>query len=329
MNINGMINIYKEKGYTSFDVVAILRRILKTKKIGHTGTLDPEAEGVLLVCVGKATKLVEYVTNQNKTYQCTMRLGVVTDTYDTTGTVINTCQTIKTEEQVKAAITSFCKTYPQEPPMYSAIKINGKKLYQLARQGKVVERKKRLVTIERIDQIRRLDPFHYQFEVTCSKGTYIRSLIHDIGQQLGVGAAMSQLIRTKVNQFDSKQALRLEEVEKLAKQGELERCIISIDQLLEAYPRLDLPKQYRKLLDNGALLPINSQLEEILRKQSLQSEEPSVDQSSWDESEPLRLYRVYSDQEELIGLYKIDVRSATMPADSVEQCLKVYKYLKA
>lgn len=213
--INGIINVYKEKGFTSHDVVAKLRGILKQKKIGHTGTLDPDAVGVLPVCLGKATRLCDMLTDETKTYVAGLLLGIETDTQDTSGTVLKEGDTSGfTEEQVRDAIASFVGEQMQIPPMYSALKVNGKKLYELAREGKEVERKARPVTFYAIN-ILGMDLPHVKIEVTCSKGTYIRTLCHDIGQKLGCGGCMESLVRTKVGRFEISESLTLKEIEEL------------------------------------------------------------------------------------------------------------------
>ena len=186
--INGIINVYKEKGYTSHDVVAKMRGILKMKKIGHTGTLDPDAEGVLPLCIGKATKLVDMITDKDKTYEIAMKLGVTTDTQDLTGQVLTSSEVNLREEEVISAIQSFIGEYMQLPPMYSAIKVDGKKLYELAREGKEIERKRRLVKIYDIRILQmNLKEHEVTVSVDCGKGTYIRTLLHDIGEKLGCG----------------------------------------------------------------------------------------------------------------------------------------------
>ena len=189
---NGIINIYKEAGYTSHDVVAKLRGILGQKKIGHTGTLDPEAVGVLPVCLGKGTKVCDLLTDKDKVYETVMRLGVVTDTQDMTGNILRESPVCVNRNEIEEVIQSFKGDYAQIPPMYSALKINGKKLYELAREGKTVERQPRMVHIFELD-ILDIDPdgVHVHMRVHCSKGTYIRTLCHDIGEKLGCGAAVS------------------------------------------------------------------------------------------------------------------------------------------
>ena len=181
---NGIINIYKEKGFTSHDVVAKMRGILRQKKIGHTGTLDPDATGVLPVCLGSATKLCDMLTDRDKEYEAVMQLGISTDTQDLSGEVLEECPVTVTEEEVRNAILSFIGDYDQIPPMYSALKVNGKKLYELARAGKEVERQPRAVTIYDITILDMKLP-EVTFRVSCSKGTYIRTLCYDIGVKCG------------------------------------------------------------------------------------------------------------------------------------------------
>ena len=194
--IHGILNVRKEKGFTSHDVVAKLRGMTRQKKIGHTGTLDPDAEGVLPVCLGKATKLCERMTDKEKVYEAVMVLGKETDTQDLSGTVLKTGETDRlTEEEVRRAVHSFEGSYDQIPPMYSAVKVGGKKLYELAREGKEIERKPRRVEIRSIRILEMKLP-EVKFEVVCSKGTYIRTLCSDIGQALGCGACMGSLLRT-------------------------------------------------------------------------------------------------------------------------------------
>ena len=191
---NGIINVYKEKGYTSFDVVARMRGICGQKKIGHTGTLDPDAEGVLPVCLGKATKVCDMLTDSDKVYRAVMQLGIETDTQDLTGTVLSACEVpVLTETEIRDVIRTFQGEIMQVPPMYSALKVNGKKLCDLARAGVTVERKARPVTIYEI-RIERVELPEIELTVSCSKGTYIRTLCHDIGQKFGCGAAMKSLL---------------------------------------------------------------------------------------------------------------------------------------
>lgn len=256
---NGVINVYKERGFTSFDVVAKLRGILKQKKIGHTGTLDPEAEGVLVVCLGKATKLCDVLTDKDKRYEATLLLGKRTDTEDSTGKVLSESDVTVCEEQVREAILSYVGEYDQIPPMYSAIKVNGKKLYELAREGIEIERKPRKVVIHEI-QILSMQLPYVTFQVSCSKGTYIRSLCRDIGDKLGCGAIMDGLIRDCVNAtetgkvFTKEDALTLSQIEELVKTQQLEEQVLSIDSMFPKMAKIKVTEEGNKKLYNGNLL---------------------------------------------------------------------------
>ena len=254
--MDGIIVIRKEKGYTSHDVVARLRGILHMKKIGHTGTLDPEAEGVLPVALGKATRLVDMITEKEKTYEAVMRLGVVTDTQDMTGTVLRQEEVTVTPEETEEALASFVGEQMQIPPMYSALKVNGKKLYELAREGKTVERKARQVHFFEIRLLEMELPL-VRFRVTCSKGTYIRTLCHDIGEKLGCGAAMESLLRTQVGRFELKDSLTLSQVEETVADGTVEEKILGIEEALKEYPGVFCTKTGDRLLANGNPLDQN------------------------------------------------------------------------
>lgn len=297
--INGIINVYKERGYTSHDVVAKLRGILRQKKIGHTGTLDPEAEGVLPVCLGKATRVCDMLTEKDKIYRAVLLLGQKTDTQDTTGTVLETKEVSCTAEQVRTVIENFVGTYAQIPPMYSALKVNGKKLCDLARAGVEVERKPREVTIFSID-IEEIDLPRVKMTVHCSKGTYIRTLCEDIGEKLGCGGCMESLLRTKVAQFTLEDALRLAEIEKqvqtLRQQGAeelttelLEGVVARTDTVFEEYPRLSAKKGFEKMLYNG-----NAMQPEWLE--------------GWNDSLLEEKIRLYDRQERFIGIYQYNSR---------------------
>lgn len=259
--LSGIINVYKEKGYTSFDVVAKLRGILKTRKIGHTGTLDPDAEGVLPVCLGKATKVCDLLTDKNKEYEAVMLLGMVTDTQDVTGTVLEQKEVNVTEEQVRETIMSFVGDYMQVPPMYSALKVDGKKLCDLARAGVTVERKPRPVQILGID-ILEVNLPRVRMRVNCSKGTYIRTLCQDIGEKLGCGACMESLLRTRVSHFAVEEALRLSEIEQLVANEAKDLApedwsrehfsfIDSVDSVFLQYEKAVVKEEFEKLLYNG------------------------------------------------------------------------------
>lgn len=254
--ICGVLNIYKEKGYTSHDVVAKLRRITGQKKIGHTGTLDPDAVGVLPVCLGKATRLCGMLTDKDKEYETVFRLGVTTDTQDMGGEILKQRPVQVSEEAVREAVASFVGSYEQLPPMYSALKVNGKKLYELAREGKTVERQKRPVTIHAIEIVK-IDLPLVRMRVHCSKGTYIRTLCHDIGESLLCGAAMEELTRTKVERFFLEEALRLDEVEALMEKGRLGERVLPVDEMFSQTEKLAAPAAADKLLHCGNALPLS------------------------------------------------------------------------
>lgn len=247
---NGIINVYKEKGFTSHDVVAKLRGIFHQKKIGHTGTLDPDAEGVLPVCLGNGTKLCDMLTDKDKTYEAVMLLGVETDTQDISGNIIAEKEVAVTEEQAVAVISSFVGEYMQVPPMYSALKINGKKLYELAREGKVVERKARQVTIHSIDVTDISFP-RITMKVKCSKGTYIRTLCDDIGRKLGCGGCMEKLIRTKVSCFDISESRTLAEIEQKVSDGSIDEIITGVEEMFLHLDSVSVAKEWDRLLFNG------------------------------------------------------------------------------
>lgn len=255
--MDGMINIYKESGYTSHDVVARLRGILHTRKIGHTGTLDPMAEGVLPVCVGSATKLCETFTDHDKEYEAVMLLGKRYDTLDVTGVMTESHEVMSTEEEIVSAVKSFVGGYDQVPPMYSAKKIDGQKLYDLARSGKTVERKPVFINIYDIG-ILSVDLPRVWMRVKCGKGTYIRSLIDDIGSRLGCGAAMEELTRTKVGNFDISDAIRLSELERLSAEDRISDVIITLTDIFSDLEGFIATPVISKLLRNGNVIDAKS-----------------------------------------------------------------------
>ena len=281
---DGIINIYKERGFTSHDVVAKLRGILKQKKIGHTGTLDPEAEGVLPVCLGKGTKLCDLLTDRDKIYETVLLLGQSTDTQDTTGAVMERSEVSVLEEQVKEAIMSFVGEYAQVPPMYSALKVNGQKLCDLARAGKEVERKPRQVRIHQIE-ILDMDLPRVRMSVSCSKGTYIRTLCHDIGEKLGCHGCMERLLRTRSGMFCLERSVTLSEVEKLRDAGRLDEIIQSVDEVFKGLASVTLKEESQKLGYNG----------NPFKKSDVEQE-----------SEALGEVRVYDQEGRFIGIYRYD-----------------------
>ncbi len=248
--MNGVINVYKEAGFTSHDVVAKLRGIVKQKKIGHTGTLDPDAEGVLPVCLGNATKLCGLLTEKEKTYRAVLLLGQTTDTQDTSGRVLTEAPVAATGEQVREAIMSFLGDYDQVPPMYSALKVNGKKLYELAREGKEVERQARRVRILDME-IHEIRLPEVTFTVTCSSGTYIRTLCQDIGEKLGCGGCMKSLLRTKVDRFELADSHKLSELETMMHEGRIGEVLLPVDDVFAACPAVRIRQESDRLIQNG------------------------------------------------------------------------------
>lgn len=257
--IDGVINIYKEKGYTSHDVVAKLRGILHQKKIGHTGTLDPDAVGVLPVCLGKGTKLCDMLTDRDKTYETVLRLGMTTDTQDMTGKIIENSEVLPEPFEVRRTVECFLGEQMQIPPMYSALKVGGKKLYELAREGLEVERKARKVMFYQLEILDMELPLVH-IRVKCSKGTYIRTLCHDIGAALGCGGCMESLIRTQVGRFSIEDSLTLSQVEDHVRQGTFTEHIRSIEDMFSHLRERRSWPEGDKLLANGN--PISPELTE-------------------------------------------------------------------
>ncbi|MBR4587450.1 MAG: tRNA pseudouridine(55) synthase TruB [Lachnospiraceae bacterium] len=254
--MDGMIGIYKEKGYTSHDVVARMRGILKIKKIGHTGTLDPEAEGVLPVAIGAATKLCDMFSDRSKTYRAVIRLGISTDTEDMTGTVTAEDENWKglTDDKIISAVDSFAGEYEQIPPMYSALKVDGHKLYEYARKGIEIERKPRLLNIYDI-KTTSIDLPWVSIEVTCSKGTYIRTLSKDIGAKLSCNACMQSLLRTRVSDFCMEDAITLAELEKIRDEGRLAEYIKPVYDIYSFLDSALALEAANKRLINGNSIP--------------------------------------------------------------------------
>lgn len=235
---------------TSFSVVARCRRIFGQKKIGHTGTLDPDAEGVLVVCLGKGTKLVDMLSHGTKTYEAVLMLGCVTDTQDTSGTVLREYEVDVSPDEAESAVLSFEGPNMQVPPMYSALKVDGKKLVDLARRGIEVERKAREVTFSDIE-ILETDLPRIRFRVTCSKGAYIRTLCEDIGMKLGCGGCMESLLRTRTGRFEIGEALTLDEISEKVRDGDLS-FVMPIDRFFDEYPRVQVPESLDADIKNGS-----------------------------------------------------------------------------
>lgn len=294
--MNGVINIYKNTGMTSFDVVAMVRRVAKMKKVGHTGTLDPAASGVLPVCLGKATKIIDYIMENKKVYRVNLKLGMVTDTYDLEGEVLREKDASHiTKDEILNCINSFVGTIDQVPPMYSALKQNGVRLYELARQGIEVHREARKITIYSIENIKIESNDNIQMDVCCSKGTYIRSLCYDIGEKLNVGATMTALERIQNGSFIKEEAINIEDLtEEL-----LEKYIISIEKALDSFEKITVNEKFGKLLRNGVKVFDNRMYSE--------------------EVEFNKLYRVYEDNGVFLGLGKRDEKGFKLEKLLIEE----------
>ena len=254
---NGIISIDKPQGWTSQDVTARLRRVFNTRRIGHGGTLDPMATGVLPVFVGRATRGVEFFEHAEKAYEAVLRLGLTTDTEDITGTVLTQNETTVTQEQLLAVLPQFRGEIMQIPPMYSALKVNGKKLYDLARAGKEVERQPRPITIHRLELLE-FTGNEARILVECSKGTYIRTLCKDIGQALGCGGCMAALRRTRAGEYDIADSVPLERLLEESQQGmDVQRYLRGVDSMFASYPAVTLSPNQEKRCRNGNSFTLN------------------------------------------------------------------------
>lgn len=255
-SMNGILNILKPPGMTSFDVVSYCRRLLHMKKIGHTGTLDPGAVGVLPVCAGNATKAIEYLVDKDKRYRTELTLGVSTDTQDSSGQVLEAREVTVTEAQIREAVKAFTGKIRQVPPMYSAIKLEGVKLYELARKGVTVEREPREIEIYSLELLS-IEKNRVLLDVHCSKGTYIRTLCSDIGEWLGCGGHMSFLLRVQAGPYHIREAWTLEQLEELQLRGSLQEALLPVDMAFAALPPVTLSPQREKRLLNGVILPLD------------------------------------------------------------------------
>ena len=282
--MDGILNIFKNKGMTSFDVVRIVRKISKIKKVGHTGTLDPDATGVLPVCIGRATKIIDYIMEEEKSYYVKFKLGIITSTYDLEGEVVEEadCSHLN-ENEILEAISNFRGEYIQIPPMYSALKKDGVRLYTLARQGIEIEREGRRVNIIDISNIDISLPY-VSMDVTCSKGTYIRSLCYDIGNYLKVGATVTELSRTKTASFTQDESINIAD---LSEENILSN-LIPIEEVLKKYPEMKVNEPYSKLLINGVRVA-----DRRLTDYNLELD---------------KLYRVYDENSNFIGLGKRNIQ---------------------
>jgi tRNA pseudouridine55 synthase len=274
--MNGVINVYKPEGITSFDVVARVRKLSKIKKVGHTGTLDPAARGILPVCLGRATKVIDYIMNATKTYRVELKLGVITDTYDREGKVIEEKEVEATKDDIKETILSFVGESLQVPPMFSALKVNGKRMYELARKGIEVEREARKIIIHKINIID-IDGVYARFEVCCSKGTYIRSLCYDIGEKLGCGGMMNDLERTATGPFNKENCVELKDLN----EENFKEHLLSLDEVLKEYEAVTVNDILAKLLINGVTVQDKTLISDIKDD---------------------NLYRIYNSENKLLGL---------------------------
>lgn len=255
MALNGIMLIDKPCDWTSHDVVGKLRGILHERRIGHSGTLDPMATGLLVVFVGRATRAVEFAEADSKEYIAGLRLGISTDTQDITGNTLKSSNSLPSKAELEQALSAFKGEISQIPPMYSAIKVGGRKLYDLARRGESVERKPRRVTIDKLDIIGENES-DYVLDVVCSKGTYIRTLCNDIGDTLGCGGCMSSLRRVKAGAFSIEKAHTIDEIQAAADNGGLDEIIIPVDRLFSAYPELTVKDTAEKKLRNGNVIKL-------------------------------------------------------------------------
>ncbi len=285
MEFNGVINVYKEAEFTSHDVVAKMRGILRQKKIGHTGTLDPDAVGVLPICLGRGTRLCDMLTDHDKVYEAVLRLGISTDTQDMSGTVLQEREVCVTKTEVEDCIATFVGEQMQIPPMYSAIKIGGKKLYELAREGKEVEREARKVTFHEIT-ILSMDLPNVTIRVHCSKGTYIRTLCNDIGEKLGCGGCMEKLLRTRVERFRLEDAKTLDEIRSMVEMGTIFDVIVPVDEMFSNCQAVYTTNIGDRLVHNG-----NSFSEEFI-----QMPEHEITHGTQ--------VRLYDSQETFIGIFE-------------------------
>ncbi len=254
--MTGIICVNKDRGITSFGVCSKLRGITGERKVGHTGTLDPMATGVLTVMLGGATRFLDYLPESDKSYKARFSLGMTTDTLDITGSVLSECEVSVTRDELEAVLEGFRGEISQLPPMYSAVSVDGKRLYELARQGAEIEREARLVEIKSLE-LTEFDGKAGMLEVTCSKGTYIRSLIDDIGRALGCGAVMTELERTRANGFSLDKCVTLDTLQQLRDSGEgFDSVLISLESIFELYPKVEISSAQAKRFSNGGALDL-------------------------------------------------------------------------
>lgn len=292
--MDGILAVWKPEGWTSHDVVAKVRRLLKMKRIGHAGTLDPMVTGVLPLCLGRSTRVVEYVQERPKAYEAVLRLGIATDTEDLTGEIIES-QSVESisEGEIETILKRFVGPIEQIPPMFSAVKVDGKRLYELAREGKTVERKARTVTIHEIklisSSLSSSQP-EFTFSVICSKGTYIRTLCVDIGRALGLPATMAKLTRTMSGGITAENCLTLERIEELMQAGELDNMLIPADEAISHIEKATVSPSVAK---------------QALRGQKLALSQVTLREKEWKSNELVRLYDS-SGSEVFLGIFQVD-----------------------
>ncbi|QYR24172.1 tRNA pseudouridine(55) synthase TruB [Paenibacillus sp. sptzw28] len=300
--MEGILAVWKPAGWTSHDVVAKVRRLLRIKRIGHAGTLDPQVTGVLPICIGRATRVVEYVQERPKAYEAVLQLGLSTDTEDLTGTILSQVDSVTIQEtEIRRALASFVGEIEQVPPMYSAVRVSGKRLYELAREGRVIERQARPVTIYELELLgMELDIPHprIRFSVKCSKGTYIRTLCVDIGKALGVPAVMAELTRTMSGGFTRQHCLTLDEIETLQASGELEAKLLPADAALDHLPRAAVDARMALHAFQGKQIPLDN-------VQHLQPFELHA------------LIRLYEENGMFLGLFQVDADTGMLKAVKV------------
>ena len=285
---NGILLLNKEMGFTSHDAVAKLRGILRFRRIGHAGTLDPMAQGLLVMLLGKATRASEYASGAEKEYIADFILGVETDTQDTTGNVLAETPVDVTESQLRQALSSFEGGYDQVPPMYSAIQKDGVRLYDLARKGKEVERESRFIALPLLELLS-FDPPRGKLRVRCSKGTYIRTLCHDIGEKLGCGGCMEALMRTRVGRFELKDSISLKELEKIRDEERLGEYLVSVEEMFLDQPKASALPEADSLVHNGN--PVKPELVKV----------------EWDQRyTDQQLFRMYDSDQQFLGVYRYE-----------------------
>lgn len=308
MTLEGILPIWKPKGFTSHDVVAKVRRIVRIKRIGHTGTLDPQVTGVLPLCIGRATRLVEYMQEMPKAYEAVLRLGISTDTQDLSGQIVDRVERpcdLLTPQQVIDTIARFEGTIEQVPPMYSAVKVEGKRLYELARQGATVERKARTVTIYRIEVLQTDWSGEFpevRFRVSCSKGTYIRTLCADIGEALGIPAVMGELVRISTGNIGPEQCLTLEQVEELHVQNLLSDKLIPMERAIASLPSV--------------------RLDDALARRAIQGQKIRLKPADWPDMDSTQAERGkhiagFADDGRLIGMFEWDDRDGLLVPNKI------------